>query len=313
MSSRVKGWDERFKTARAMHIDGFEDVYAKWEKKRKQAKNPSAAQQKNGKKEQFVKEQLALERRMDAIIDWDRGARLEKKTDDIKIDTGAIRAKQEEDSKLIRGLADQLETDRGTMNKFDRVNSGAALPDRLPDQTARERLAIVYGEIRRLQSEGKNLRPEVAAELRAQRPAAAKGRGRGRGSASKPTAGGKDSSAGQTKLADHFGKSPPTPSTDVPSPTPTSTDVPSPAIASATDTCTDTDGGPFVLTIRRHHDKALRIACEADASCLDVRCDAAREIQCDHWEIKLANGPFTLSDETPASAYKGQTLWVKKA
>ena len=132
VSSRGKGWDERFKTARAMHIDGFEDVYAKWEKKRKQAKNPSAAQQKNGKREQFVKEQLALERRMDAIIDWDRGARLEKKTDDIKSDTGAIRAKQEEDSKLIRGLADQLETDRGTMNKFDRVNSGAALPDRQP-------------------------------------------------------------------------------------------------------------------------------------------------------------------------------------
>ena len=79
-------------------------------------------------------------------------------TTDIKSDTGAIRAKQEEESKLIQGLADQLETDRETMNKFERVNTGAALPDRLPDQTARERLAIVYGEIRRLQSEGKNLR-----------------------------------------------------------------------------------------------------------------------------------------------------------
>ena len=214
----------------------------------------------------------------------------------------------------VEDIQNQLETDRETINKFERVNSGAALPDRLPDQTARDRLAIVYGEIRRLQSEGKNLRPEVAAELRAQRPvAAAKGRGRGRGSASKPTAGGKDSSAGQTKLADHFGKSPPTPSTDVPSPTPTSTDVPSPAIAGATDTCTDTDGGPFVLTVRRHHGKSLHIECEADDSCLDVRCNAARKIQCDHWEIKLANGPFTLSDDTPASAYKGQTLWVKKA
>ena len=91
-----------------MHIEGFEEAYTKWEQKRKQAKNPSAAQQKNGKKEQLVKEQLYLEKRMDAIIDWDRGARLEKKTDEIKSDTGAIRAKQEEDSQLLRGLVAQV-------------------------------------------------------------------------------------------------------------------------------------------------------------------------------------------------------------
>ena len=57
-----------------------------------------------------------------------------------------------------------LETDRATVQTFERVNSGAALPARPPDQTSSQRLAIVYQEIRRLQTEGKNLRPEVAAE-----------------------------------------------------------------------------------------------------------------------------------------------------
>jgi hypothetical protein len=116
-----------------MHIEGFEEAYTKWEQKRKQAKNPSAAQQKNGKKEQLVKEQLALERRMDAIIDWDRGARLEKKTDDIKSDTGAIRAKQEEDSKLIQGLADDIGVIKG-------VVAGGVMPQLQPDQDGAERI-----------------------------------------------------------------------------------------------------------------------------------------------------------------------------
>jgi hypothetical protein len=116
-----------------MHIDGFEEVYTKWEQKRKQARNPSAAQQKNGKKEQLVKEQLYLEKRMDAIIDWDRGARLEKKTDDIKSDTGAIRAKQEEDSQLIRGLVDQV-------GVIAEVVVGGVMPEIQPDQSANARM-----------------------------------------------------------------------------------------------------------------------------------------------------------------------------
>ena len=283
-----------------MHIDGFEEAYTKWEQKRKQAKNPSAAQQKNGKKEQFVKEQLALERRMDAIIDWDRGARLEKKTDDIKSDTGAIRAKQEEDSKLIRGLADQLETDRETMKKFDRVNSGAALPDRPPDQTASGRLAVVYGEIRRLQSEGKNLRPEVAAELRAQRPAAAKGRGRGRGSASKPTAGSIDVLK-QATLDDMWV-------------VPVSDNK-----ARATDVSTDGDGGgppstlpsTFKLILENDGGGCCQVECECDDTILDVKCRLAPFTDGEFTAIVMECPPFTISNEELACTYTDQKIQVR--
>jgi hypothetical protein len=83
---------------------------------------------------------------------------------EIKADTAQIlTASTDTNNKLIQ-LQSQLETDRETMRTFERVNSGAALPVRPPDQTASQRLAVVYQEIRRLQTEGKNLRPEVAAE-----------------------------------------------------------------------------------------------------------------------------------------------------
>jgi len=70
---------------------------------------------------------------MDAIIEWDRGARLEKKTDDIKSDTGAIRAKQEEDSKRIQCLADDIGVIKG-------VVAGGVMPQLQPDQDGAERI-----------------------------------------------------------------------------------------------------------------------------------------------------------------------------
>jgi len=215
----------------------------------------------------------------------------------ISVDTNEKVTETNADVKEMKARLEKAET---VLSTFNRVNSGAALPDRPPDQTASGRLAVVYGEIRRLQSEGKNLRPEVAAELRAQRPAAAKGRGRGRSSASKSTAGSIDVLK-QATLDDMWV-------------VPVSDNK-----ARATDVSTDGDGGgppstlpsTFKLILENVGGGCCQVECESDDTILDVKCRLAPFTDGEFTAIVMECPPFTISNEELARTYADQNIQVR--
>jgi hypothetical protein len=76
----------------------------------------------------------------------------------------AVSARGERIEEGVEQISEQLEHVGAVLSNFERVCSGAALPDRPPGQSAVERIGIVHAEVRRLQTEGKNLKPEAAAE-----------------------------------------------------------------------------------------------------------------------------------------------------
>ena len=268
---------KRLTTALAQNLITKEQ-FTEWDAAREK-KNQSSGQ---AKEEARAKEE-ALRTQLFAIVNGNTPAAAVARS--VRIEVG------------VEAIQNQLETDRETIKKFERVNSGAALPDRPPDQTASVRLAIVYGEIRRLQSEGKNLRPEVAAELRAQRPAAAKGRGRGRSSASKRTAGSIDVLK-QATLDDMWV-------------VPVSDNK-----ARATDVSTDGDGGgppstlpsTFKLILENDGGGCCQVECECDDTILDVKCPFTDG---EFTAIFMECPPFTISNEELACTYTDQNIQVR--
>jgi hypothetical protein len=100
VSNRAKGWDQRFKDAHTSSVIP-DDLFQRWEKKRTQANTASTVQRASGKKAEFVRGQLALEREMDACIDRAQATRIEATGDDTNARVKAI-------EKTLESLAVQL-------------------------------------------------------------------------------------------------------------------------------------------------------------------------------------------------------------
>jgi hypothetical protein len=123
VSNRLRGCHKRFNDAHASG-DIPNELFRSWEKKRTQAKTASAKQRANGKKTEFVREQLALERKMDMLIGHACGERIERNTESLLEDTAEMKPQLTDTNVRVQRL-ESMVNDLHSLHMIGVVDTGA--------------------------------------------------------------------------------------------------------------------------------------------------------------------------------------------
>lgn len=123
---RHKGWADRFMEAHRTGVVSNE-LFRRWEKKWTQSSTASAHQRKTGEKKEFVRDQLALDREMDAAIQSAQATRIEATTG--RIEATVNEAKDKVD-KICAKVCPEVITQEGDIE--------AGIPAMTPQQAKQE-------------------------------------------------------------------------------------------------------------------------------------------------------------------------------